>query len=116
MVDSRSSLGASPVAWIAACWESFQLSLFQRRLPLPSLKLRNGSASTPGTLYGGWARVDPRPRTTTDLEPVPAMVNPAIVTPGPGWTEARVEKLVILGPGRICSVKLWFAAFPHFHT
>src|SRR5215831_17354166 len=102
MVDSRSFLGASPVAWIAACWESFQ-----RRLPLPSLKLRNGSASTPGTLYGGWARVDPSPRTTTDLEPVPVMVNPAIVTPGPVWTEARVEKfemLVVTGPpipGRI---------------
>src|SRR5262249_8061216 len=107
MVDSRSSLGASPVRWIAACWESFQLLLFQRTLPLPSLKLRNGSASTPGTLKGSWARGDPRPRTTTDLEPGPVMVNPAIVTPGPVWTEARVEKfemLVVTGPpipGRI---------------
>src|SRR5262249_32507502 len=104
MVDSRSFLGASPVAWIAACWESFQLSLFQMRLPLPSLKLRNGSASTPGTLNGGWARVDPSPRTTTDLEPVPLMVNPAIVTPGPVWTEARVEKLVMLVGGALTTI------------
>src|SRR5690349_21430723 len=116
MADSRSFRPeARPVAWIAACWESFQSLLFQMTLLLPSRRLRNGSARTPGIL-NFWARVGPSPRITTDLGPVPVMVNPAIVTPGSVWTEARAEKLVMLGVSGICNVKFSFAPVPHFHT
>src|SRR5438105_14364593 len=118
MADSRSFLGASPVAWIAACCESFQLLLFQRTLPLPSNRLRNGSASTPGTLNGGWARAGPSPRSTTDLEPVPVMVNPAMATPGTVWTGVRAEEVLMLVAGmlddRSLSMKCLFALCRHF--
>jgi hypothetical protein len=56
MAASLSWVGALPVAWMAACCESFQLSLFQRTLPLPVTKLRNGFASAPRNAEVGQGR------------------------------------------------------------
>src|SRR6266513_2619888 len=70
-----------------------QLSLVAIEL-VELCKSRVGSARTFGTLNGGWPRVGPRPRITTDFESVPVTMNPAMVTPEPVWTDARVEMLV----------------------
>src|SRR5437868_12110675 len=72
-----------------------QLSLVAIEL-VELCKSRVGSARTFGTLNGGWPRLGPSPRMTTCFVAVPVTMNPAMVTPEPVLTNARVEMFVCL--------------------
>src|SRR5471030_1905479 len=95
MADSRSLVGAIPVASISACWLvpsenlTFQLSLMMVVKPLGPCSASIGSASEPVTPVEG-----PSPRTITSLGTLPVMMNPPMPALSvPVSTRSRVERL-----------------------
>src|SRR5436190_24106569 len=70
-----------------------QLSLQPIKAPLPSCSSNVGSASAPGTLYGGAPSSGPMARIITLFGVVPCTMNPPIITLSPVCTKARVEML-----------------------
>src|SRR5437773_11543781 len=97
MADSRSLLGARPVASIAACWVSFQLLLVIIWKPVGPCSSRTGSASGLGTPK--LASDGPMPRSNTCRGPVPLTISPPIPTSFPVPTNNRVERLIARAPG-----------------
>jgi hypothetical protein len=91
MADSLSFGGALPVAAIAACCESFQLSLLAMTFPLASRNESVGFASgvvTPALASDGPSA---RTRTRSKLVPFPRMMVPPISTSLPVPTKARAQ-------------------------
>src|SRR5438874_1678733 len=116
MADSRLSLGARPVFWMAVSWVSRQLLFETIVAPLPSCSSRNGSASGSGTpkvpsdgpipRRTSWDGSSPvimrppimtlslvrtKPRRRMRLFPSPSMMKPAMRTLSPASTRIRVE-------------------------
>src|SRR5437899_9118859 len=89
IADSRSFVGARPVAAISVCWSVFQLSLVTT--VLPACNSRTGSANRPGKGAPLLVRDGPIARTITFLGSVPVMMNPPIRTLSLVRTRARVE-------------------------
>ena len=112
IADSRSLVGARPVAWIAACWVSFQLSLVIVVKPPNPCSSITGSASGSGTPKA--AKEGPIPRRSTVLGAVPVIMNPPMPTLASVSTRRRVERLtgcaaavglgVMLGVGVVVGV------------
>src|SRR5438874_8985928 len=97
MADSKSLVGAKPVAMISASCVSRQLSLTIVVNPVGPCSSITGSASLPETGKEG-----PRPRTITRFGTVPEMMNELIATLSPVPTDTREErfaKLAGLGLG-----------------
>src|SRR5450432_1802258 len=95
MADSRSLVGAIPVASISACWLvpsenlTFQLSLMMVVKPLGPCSASVGSASELATPMEG-----PIARTITSLGALPVMMNPPMPALSvPASTRSRVERL-----------------------
>src|SRR5205814_297135 len=97
MADSKSLLGARPVASIAACWVSFQLLLVIVWNPFGPCSSRTGSAIGLGTPK--LASEGPIPRSNTCREPVPLTISPPIPTSFPLPTNNRVERLIARASG-----------------
>src|SRR5437763_13079620 len=70
-----------------------QLSLDAIKAPLPSCSSNVGSASAPGTLYGGAPSSGPMARIITLFGVVPCTMKPPIITSSPVCTKERVEML-----------------------
>ena len=78
-----------PVAMIAACWVSLQLSLAKIKAPLLLRNSRVGSANALGTPVP--ASEGPMARMSTVFETVPVTMKPPINTLSPVCTTPRVE-------------------------
>src|SRR5450755_2075536 len=96
MADSRSLVGAIPVASISACWLvpsenlTFQLSLMMVVKPLGPCSARVGSASELATPVEG-----PIARRSSSLGTLPVMMNPPMPALSvPVSTRSRVERLM----------------------
>src|SRR5215212_6111194 len=109
MADSASLVGASPVAAIAACWVSFQLSLITVVNPAGPCSSITGSAST--SVSPLWIKEGPIPRTITCLEALPVMMKPPMPTLSPTETRMRVERLTacVINPGVAVGVAVGIA-------
>src|SRR5215210_1647185 len=109
MADSASLVGASPVAAIAACCVSFQLSLMTVVNPAGPCSSITGSAST--SVSPLWIKEGPIPRTITCLEALPVMMKPPMPTLSPTDTRMRVERLTacVINPGVAVGVAVGIA-------
>src|SRR6266404_668157 len=92
IADSRSSVGARPLASIwARSGESFQSSLPVMSAPLPACNSRVGSAIRPGTGLPPELIEGPFARSRTRFTSLPLTMNPPIRLLSPVSTRARVE-------------------------
>src|ERR1044071_2082576 len=98
MADSRSFVGANPLASISVCWVSFQL-LFGTVMNVPEpCNSRVGSANSSEAGNPNFVKDGPIARMITLLGTLPVMIRPPIPALSPVSTRIREDRLSACAP------------------